>query len=1056
MTDQRSRIKQTTVYTTPALKPAIPPANIPRAMVSSHPASIGSVKPDHANGISSFPSYSPGTTENTYEPFQEEDRQSLRNAPPASRSTTSATLSAPTTALPSPIAQRAFSSPASTGQDSAVMNETLHVIDEHITHLNTPRSSVQKQTATADDSASEYSSYKEDNRLSYINGEETDEEEQAQISRSEVLSWNPTQVASYLTEIGVDKRHCDVFKEQEISGEVLLELDQESIFLKDFDLGPVGRRLRTWHKIKSLQQDLRKSKTSESMDGFGSTDTQAKLPRIPSLNESQSVHTIARQLSSRAVSNSQTLAPDKISSSLGTNVPSLNEVIKSSSATNRSFGHSKRHSSVDVRRSISSQISHESNSFNNARYNNGQHRKKASFDRSWTMTSAQAIPIESGPPSASFSLSGDSDRMPLPAQPSELTGTQMPSHDLDRGYFSGGEVDNRKNRKVLRKKEDSSHSRNSSVSHEVRRRSLLPLTTKQHGRVGSVDSMRDVAPRRIAPAAKAYYNDSRKNRRATSGPEFTKPAHQSQEVSPNLLSLANFDHGDPFSIDSVAASPKAAESESSSPGQSTPSTTQSPSIASRLRTLGLKTLTDAVGGSEKGTATSNEPTASPNKDSPVQVPPMGSSNLSATSKTPNVDKSETSKSSMKTISPSLQKPPAAVRHKSRKHGANARGLEKISPKERMKDCDFSGWMKKKSSNLMTTWKPRLFVLKGPRLSYYYSEDDTEERGLIDISSHKVLPANNERITGLHASITGVSSPTSPNSIRAFSGSPASPTTTEETPTKVGPNGVFIFKLVPPRTGLSRAVNFTKPMVHYFAVESVELGRLWMAALMKVTISRDEATPVVTTYQQKTMTLAQARATKQRPPALMNLEEESSASSVNDDTASWGLAIQGFDRVKQTSPGQEKDNLCKSSFNHPELPIGDKVEITSSNAKHQEQESMQFHEYKNNISNILSKHTGNSIISENNTDNTANTSPNDDNSAKVSIISRRRDTISTGVAGSPPASATDSIGSSWILSTEGTGNINNTKNNPNTADNQSYVRRRTLSEDSNWSTKHNIR
>jgi hypothetical protein len=33
----------------------------------------------------------------------------------------------------------------------------------------------------------------------------------------------------------------------------------------------------------------------------------------------------------------------------------------------------------------------------------------------------------------------------------------------------------------------------------------------------------------------------------------------------------------------------------------------------------------------------------------------------------------------------------------------------------------------------TTWKPRLFVLRGRRLSYYYSEDDTEERGLIDIT-----------------------------------------------------------------------------------------------------------------------------------------------------------------------------------------------------------------------------------------------------------------------------------------------------------------------------------
>ncbi len=56
----------------------------------------------------------------------------------------------------------------------------------------------------------------------------------------------------------------------------------------------------------------------------------------------------------------------------------------------------------------------------------------------------------------------------------------------------------------------------------------------------------------------------------------------------------------------------------------------------------------------------------------------------------------------------------------------------------------------------------MFVLRGRRLSYYYSETDTEEKGLIDISFHRVLPATNDRITGLHATFTGAAnSPTSP-------------------------------------------------------------------------------------------------------------------------------------------------------------------------------------------------------------------------------------------------------------------------------------------------------
>ncbi|KAL1997817.1 hypothetical protein VTN02DRAFT_692 [Thermoascus thermophilus] len=59
------------------------------------------------------------------------------------------------------------------GEESPVMNETLSVIDEHITHLNTPPDAPAPMT----DSGSEYSTHG-DPRLSYIHGQETDEEEE--------------------------------------------------------------------------------------------------------------------------------------------------------------------------------------------------------------------------------------------------------------------------------------------------------------------------------------------------------------------------------------------------------------------------------------------------------------------------------------------------------------------------------------------------------------------------------------------------------------------------------------------------------------------------------------------------------------------------------------------------------------------------------------------------------------------------------------------------------------------------------------------------------------
>jgi hypothetical protein len=219
-------------------------------------------------------------------------------------------------------------------------------------------------------------------------------------------------------------------------------------------------------------------------------------------------------------------------------------------------------------------------------------------------------------------------------------------------------------------------------------------------------------------------------------------------------------------------------------------------------------------------------------------------------------------------------------------------------------------MKKKSSSLMTTWKTRLFVLRGRRLAYYYSENDTEEKGLIDISSHRVLPANDERMTGLHATITrAASSPTSPQN--------ATIQTTASTDSANGieedMSGMFIFKLVPPRAGLQRGVQFTKPIVHYFAVDSLAVGRLWMAALMKATIDRDEALPFTTTYQQKTISLEKARAMRQRPPNLMDDEDTETGSGDNEKKSEYskesiqeniiheedekGLAISGLDDAK---------------------------------------------------------------------------------------------------------------------------------------------------------------
>jgi hypothetical protein len=278
---------------------------------------------------------------------------------------------------------------------------------------------------------------------------------------------------------------------------------------------------------------------------------------------------------------------------------------------------------------------------------------------------------------------------------------------------------------------------------------------------------------------------------------------------------------------------------------------------------GLRAASDAITGTERAKLS---PIESPLKESPMYSPARTGSTTPSKGPSFELDSPDTTKSPSTATTATTR----TSRKKTKQEtSAYQRGLQKISPREAIKDADYSGWMKKRSANLMTTWKPRLFVLKGRRLAYYYSEDDDQERGLIDISFHRVLPADNERLTGLHATLTGVSStPAMPAGSHITTLAAANE---ERDPAKES-DSIFIFKLVPPRAGLSRAVNFTKPTVHYFAVPNIKQGRLWMAALMKATIDRDDTQPITTTYQQKTISLAKARQMRHRPPALMNLEE----------------------------------------------------------------------------------------------------------------------------------------------------------------------------------------
>jgi hypothetical protein len=83
-----------------------------------------------------------------------------------------------------------------------------------------------------------------------------DEGEGRLITADEVRGWDQKQTADHLRQRGVDTQHCGIIEQQEITGDILLEMDQNSIISQQFDFGVMGKRLKTANKIRQFQQDV--------------------------------------------------------------------------------------------------------------------------------------------------------------------------------------------------------------------------------------------------------------------------------------------------------------------------------------------------------------------------------------------------------------------------------------------------------------------------------------------------------------------------------------------------------------------------------------------------------------------------------------------------------------------------------------------------------------------------------------------------------------------------------------------------------------------------------
>lgn len=208
------------------------------------------------------------------------------------------------------------------------------------------------------------------------------------------------------------------------------------------------------------------------------------------------------------------------------------------------------------------------------------------------------------------------------------------------------------------------------------------------------------------------------------------------------------------------------------------------------------------------------------------------------------------------------------------------GIRSITVTEAMRNADCSGWMSKKGTGAMGVWKNRFFTLHGTRLSYFSNTTDNRERGLIDITAHRVLPAKeDDKFVALYAASTG--------------------------------KGRYCFKLVPPQPGSKKGLTFTQPRVHYFAVDTNDEMRAWIAALIKATIDIDTSVPIVSSCATPTVSLARAQEmlSLAREETRM-MEHERALNEEEEEELYWD-----HHKTEQTQSSEDFVNMSLPSTNH---------------------------------------------------------------------------------------------------------------------------------------------
>ncbi|CCE63168.1 hypothetical protein TPHA_0E00730 [Tetrapisispora phaffii CBS 4417] len=653
--------------------------------------------------------------------------------------------------------------------------------------------------------------------------------ERPELNPKNVLNWTPEDVTDHFTLSGFDPEVSSKFKIQKISGKILLEL--ELSHLKEIDIDSFGTRFEVFKEIEALKKIVQNTPNSNEFHNDSSINVNNRSSTLMPAAHLNEQETVSNQKNIANMINNENLSPLRDSKYLAPHSQTLNE---NTNPTNLSLktDHQNRKSTKsntpsliltpDTNKVETNNVIMDENMFTSPRkapkpptYPSPVQPLSASASKRMSLS-----PMLNSPSTHYRSTSIEKS--------SSVVATPKPSSKSNKFKFpqSSGTIPNSNNQLT---NNTSSASRKSNIYSNHRKSISGGSFVDLYHRVSSISSP---------------YNESRKgsdNASTKNNEHQRQPSNISNSHSKNA-SQSNIDvrsHRRNSSLLSFFSGKN--EDRPSSPLKSSNPKTSGKSTHSRTSSY-VKSPFTSENADENIRATPKDLFASPSiavsSDITMQSPIQDSKrrvNSTFDNRSPTFDDSartlieedEKKRSISEMAKGKAMHKMAGKPNSKRNTTAFVEGIRTIKANDAIKDADCSGWMKKKGSGTMGVWKTRFFTLHGTRLSYFSSTTDTREKGLIDITGHRVVPAkDDDKIVSLYAASTG--------------------------------KGRYCFKLLPPQPGAKKGLTFTQPRVHYFAVDTKDEMRSWMSALIKSTIDINTETSVVSSYSSSTISLAKAK------------------------------------------------------------------------------------------------------------------------------------------------------------------------------------------------------